>query len=303
MNTQLSTLSQALNLTPMKDYAYGRYQKYLLTISKSSKFLIITINIIDLQHQFESIISQLQGDGTKYPFIQNINHDQASVTFAIADRTEPMLIINMLNQYLELCNQHQVINQGYCSITLVPSDNLKTTYYRGKALQMSDEAINELAAAKPESHYLLASISALALAIIAAIPWAIAYYFGWFVGWLGYLISIGAKFGYELMDNSKTKQKIVIIAIATIIGVLVGNFMVDIYYLVTMINNKELLISYWEIPSVIFYTLANSSEYLQATLSNIGIGLLFGALGMQSTIRSLAQDNKAQQAPLIIKEA
>ena len=71
-----------------------------------------------------------------------------------------------------------------------------------------------------------------------------------------------------------------ILILAVIFGVVVGTFGADIISLVDMINNGELLIGYADIPMFLYLLLTQSPEYLEATLMNLGQGMLFAGVGV-----------------------
>jgi len=303
MNKSISQLAQQLALTATKDYAYGRYHDCLLTIATQPKRLVVTINAIDQDNQMATLLSVLNNTEqyNRYGLL-GYHYNLYSITLEFDLKATPQQVKQLLDQYLPQW-QPLLITNGYCSLCQQPSTALNTVYYQQQVIQISDECLPAIMPqTNQDNHYFLGSVAALLGALICAIPWAIAYYLGWFVGWLGFLISIGAKKGYEMVGGKSGKVKLIIVAVATILGVIIGNFMADIYYIVTMINNGEILARYLDIPYLIVMTLGSSPEYLSATLSNIGMGLIFGGLGMWSTISQLTVENKVHHQPVILKQ-
>ena len=121
---------------------------------------------------------------------------------------------------------------------------------------------------------------------IGAVVWSVILYFGYVTSLVGLLIGFLAEKGYNLFRGKQGKGKIAILVLAVILGVLVGNFGADVFTLVQMIAAGELEgFVYGDIPMLILVVLLEDSEYLMATLSNIGMGLLFAGLGVWGLLR------------------
>ena len=81
------------------------------------------------------------------------------------------------------------------------------------------------------------------------------------------------------------------LVIAVVLGVLVGTVAADAISLAQMIASGELYeFTYGEIPMLIFFLLLNDAEYLTATVSNCGMGLLFAALGVFGILRKTKKE-------------
>ena len=129
-------------------------------------------------------------------------------------------------------------------------------------------------------------IGALLGAAIGAVLWAVVLYFGWVASIIGLAVGFLAEKGYNLFRGKQGKGKIGVLVLAVILGVLVGNFGADVFTLVQMIAAGELEgFVYGDIPMLILVVLLEDTEYLMATLSNIGMGLLFAGLGVWGLLR------------------
>lgn len=129
--------------------------------------------------------------------------------------------------------------------------------------------------------------------MVGAIPWAIVSHFGWFVGWLGFLIGICAIKGYEILGGRPGKPKVVIIVLATILGVAFGQVAATFITISTMIAGGEIpWLSYGQIPQFFILLLANDADFLFALLKDFGLGLVFAALGIWRLIASVAVESK-----------
>ena len=135
-------------------------------------------------------------------------------------------------------------------------------------------------------NYFTGLIGALLGSAIGAVLWSVILYFGYVTSLVGLVIGFLAEKGYNLFRGKQGKGKIVILILAILLGVLVGNFGADVITLVQMISAGELEgFVYGDIPMLILVILLEDSEYMMATLSNIGMGLLFAGLGVWGLLR------------------
>ena len=156
----------------------------------------------------------------------------------------------------------------------------------------ADKVCREIAAGDEDrretagGNYFTGFLGALLGSVVGAVLWAVVLYFGYVASLVGLAIGWLAEKGYNLLKGKQGKGKIVILIIAIIIGVLLGNFGADVIALVEMVNAGELRgMTYGDIPALILLVLMEDSGYMTATLSNIGMGLLFAALGVWSLLR------------------
>lgn len=143
-------------------------------------------------------------------------------------------------------------------------------------------------------NYFRGAIGAILGAILGSVPWAIALYFGWFVGWLGFIIGFLSKKGYELFGGKIGKRKLWIVCSATVLGILFGNVSADFFDFGRLIYSGEIEgVTYWDIPLMYFYWISDS-EVLISVLKNVGLGLIFGALGVASVFREMRRELNPQ---------
>lgn len=134
--------------------------------------------------------------------------------------------------------------------------------------------------------YVQGFIGALVGALLGSVVWAVVLYLGYVASIVGLLIGWLANKGYDLLHGKQGKGKVAILIIAVILGVLVGTIVPDAIYLGQMIQSGELVgFSLMDIPVMILSLLIEDGEYLTATLSNMGMGLLFAALGAFALIK------------------
>lgn len=134
-------------------------------------------------------------------------------------------------------------------------------------------------------NYPLGLIAAIVGALIGAIPWAIVSSFGWFVGWLGFLIAFLASKGYDMVRVKLNMNKLWCVIIAIIIGVLFGQILSDIIYIAMDGSARG------DLMSIFLYYKEHFLEYLKINAANLGMGYLFAALGGFSVVSNIKKEN------------
>lgn len=131
-------------------------------------------------------------------------------------------------------------------------------------------------------------LGALLGALLGAIPWAIAYYYGWFVALLGLVIGIAAKKGYELFHGKSNKAKGVVIILATVLGVFLGEAGAIIYAIYDMwLADPEISalgVTVLDAAFTFFHTLFTDSTLIGDMALDIVMGLFFAGLGIYQTV-------------------
>lgn len=139
--------------------------------------------------------------------------------------------------------------------------------------------------------YLTGALGAIGGALIGAIVWAVVLMLGYVASVVGLLIGFLAEKGYNLAKGKQDKGKIAVLIIAVVLGVLTGTVLADGISLAQMIASGELYeFTYGEIPMLILFLMMNDAEYMTATISNCGMGLLFAALGVFGILRKAKKE-------------
>ena len=139
--------------------------------------------------------------------------------------------------------------------------------------------------------YFTGLIGALLGSTIGAVLWAVVLYFGYVASIIGLAVGFLAEKGYNLFRGRQGRGKIVILILAVIFGVIVGNFGADVIALAQMIASGEAEgWGYADIPLMILLLLVEDPEYMMYTLRGLGMGLLFAGLGVWSQMRRVKAD-------------
>ena len=139
--------------------------------------------------------------------------------------------------------------------------------------------------------HLTGALGAIGGALLGAVVWALVLMLGYVASVVGLLIGFLAERGYNLARGKQDKGKIAVLVIAIVLGVLAGTVAADAISLAQMIASGELYeFTYSEIPMLIIFLLLNDAEYMTATVSNCGMGLLFAALGVFGILRKTKKE-------------
>lgn len=145
---------------------------------------------------------------------------------------------------------------------------------------------NESRKLESEGSYVTGLFGALLGAAIGAIVWALVLNAGYVASLVGLLIGWLAEKGYNLLKGKQSKGKVVILAVAVVLGVVMGTFAADVMTLVQLINETEgMMLTYGDIPQFLLMLLQEDAEYAAAVATNIGTGLLFAGLGVFALLR------------------
>ena len=139
--------------------------------------------------------------------------------------------------------------------------------------------------------YLTGAVGALLGSALGAVVWAIVLNLGYVASIVGLLIGWLAEKGYNLLKGKQGKAKVLILILVIILGVLLGTVGGDALTLVEMMNDGELPgFTVGDIPWFLMTMWQESPEYRSGMISNIGMGLLFAALGVWGILRKAGRD-------------
>ncbi len=133
-------------------------------------------------------------------------------------------------------------------------------------------------------------LGALLGAALGGIVWGVVYYIGYFAAIVGVLIAFLAKKGYELLGGKVCKAKTVVILLATVFGVVLGQ--VGVYCVLFGMDLLSGGYSLMAIPYVFIETLKVDSEFATGFLTDLGAGLFFGILGAIGTALTAKNEHK-----------
>lgn len=143
-----------------------------------------------------------------------------------------------------------------------------------------------------QGNVLTGALGALLGAVVGAIPWAIVLSFGWISGWLGAVIGYCTAFGYRLFKGKPgVAVTLVVCLAATLFGIVIGQIGGDLISIAKMIASGEIPgATMANVFSIYFHYLnTDFASYLQYSLRDLFLGLVFGVGGAFFAVRSMAQ--------------
>ncbi|MCL2354794.1 MAG: hypothetical protein FWC68_02740 [Oscillospiraceae bacterium] len=132
--------------------------------------------------------------------------------------------------------------------------------------------------------YVSGLLGAVAGALIGGIPWGILIYYGWFVGWLAFIIGFASFCGYKLLRGPKNFTiAMVLICAASFASAILWTFMMIIYHGVTVELGLDFHFEY-------FFTIPREiPNFFSLFLEDLWIPLLItaaGLWGINKTVRT-----------------
>lgn len=140
-------------------------------------------------------------------------------------------------------------------------------------------------------------IGALAGALIGAAIWAaVGIFLDLITGLIGFLIGFLASKGYDLFKGRQGRVKLVCVILAVIIGVVVGTCAVYTWVLNESYNTQlaeltDLERRFYEVMTKEEFfkdNLTNNPEFMKEVYKNLGLSLLFAALGCLDLFKGMA---------------
>lgn len=297
----LKKLALSNGMTVAHGVAYGSLRGYAATLSEGAGFkqLILTTRFPD-PAGLNQLHAELNRRNVTREFrVQTMNFTPGGIQIVFTDTVGTMKRIEaFLDWFLPLLSAAAATGVNVCAecggqLTggcwkLVDGVALHVHESCGQKLQA---AVAEEAQAPRPGSYLTGILGAFLGAAIGAVLWAVVLNFGYIASVVGLVIGWLAATGYNLLRGKQGKGKVVILIFAVIFGVLLGTFAADAYTLWGMIRDGTLYgYAVSDIPRLIVFLLGADHEYLTATLSNVGLGLLFAGLGVFALLRRTGKE-------------
>ena len=305
VGSALKKMAKENGMTVAHGVAYGAYRGFAVTMNEGSgwKALEFATRFPDPAAQ-DALERKLNEVDLKRTYrVQGLVIGQRSIAIQFLDNPGTMKkIYAFLDWFMplleesgatkaEICNECGGLTLGDDSWVLIDG----VAHYMHAACKdtVKRELADEAQAAKEEDtgSHLTGALGAIGGALIGAVVWAVVLMMGYVASIVGLLIGFLAEKGYNLAKGKQDKGKIAVLVIAIVLGVLVGTVAADAISLAQMIASGELYeFTYGEIPMLILFLMMNDVEYMMATVSNCGMGLLFAALGVFGILRKAKKE-------------
>lgn len=295
----LKKLAQENGMKVAKGVAYGSLQGFAATMSEGSgyKQIVFTTKFTDAA-QRDELLAQLNQVNVQRTYrVQSLNLAPDAIQIIFTDNPGTMKKIQeFLAWFIPLLQQYGATPFHVCSECGCEVTAGRWLLVNGVAYHLHDACAEKtrrdiMSSEQAEKEqrtgsYGMGILGAFLGAVIGAVVWALVLNMGYVASLVGLLIGWLAEKGYTLLKGKQGKGKLAILIVAIIFGVVLGTFAADYITVADMINAGELSgVAHGDIPVFIFYLLSVDSEYLTATLANVGMGLLFAALGVFALLK------------------
>ena len=303
----LKKLAAANSMTVSNGVAYGALRGYVATLSEGSgyKLLVLSTSFADpvKKTEFLDRISQFGKKQLQKDFrVTNLEVEANSIGVVFQDTVGTMKKIEaFIDWFFPLLDEYVAAKADVCALCgmqiadgcWVMVDGVCHHVHDACAEKIGRDIASDNEQEKQErtGSYLSGAVGAFLGSALGAIVWAVVLLMGYVASIVGLLIGWLAEKGYSLLKGKVGKAKVVILILAVIFGVLLGTVAADAFTLIGMINGGELPgATLADIPLIILVTFVESPEYLTGTLTNVGLGLLFAALGVFGIMRKAGKE-------------
>lgn len=304
IGSALKKLARENGMTVQGGVAYGSLQGFAATLSEGSgyKKIDFAVSFADPANRV-AVTDLLNGTDLRKNYrVLNMAIHGNNIQFTFHDTVGTMKKIQaFLDWFLPILENHGASKANVCSECGMPLENPTWAQVNGicyplhetcaQRVQAAVEADNTRKIEEDTGNYLTGTLGALVGAALGAVVWALVLNAGYVASLVGLLIGWLADKGYNLCKGKQGKGKVVILIIAIVLGVVLGTFGADVMTLASMISSGELYgFGYGDIPMIMMILMQEDTGYMSATITNIGTGLLFAALGVYFILRQTAKD-------------
>ena len=300
----LKKLAAENNMRISAGVAYGDFRGYAVSFWEGAGFkaMAISTKFVDVAG-LNALQAQLNGRNITKEFrVQQISFAPNGVFIQFLDNPGTMKKMEaFFDWFFPLLDESSAAGVNICpecgcpiegddSWTLV--ENVAFHQHRACAEKMRRDIDAEYEKTQEEDtgNYGSGLVGALIGGILGGVVWAAVLLMGYVASVVGLLIAWLADKGYTLCRGKRGKGKVVILVVAVLVGLLVGTLGADAFSLAQMISAGELPgAAYGDIPFM-FLLLFSDSAYVAATLGNLGLGLLFAALGVWAFLRKAGKE-------------
>ncbi len=282
---------------------YGCLCGYAATLSEGSGYKqIVFSTVFPTQTQKDAFMVELNSVNVQRQYrVTQLNIAPHTIQVVFHDTVGTMKKISaFVDWFAPLLEQHGAVKAGVCAACGTPItsgcwklvDGVAYHYHESCAENVRNQVAveNENRQVEAEGSYVLGAVGALLGAVIGAVVWAVVLCLGYVASLVGLLIGWLSEKGYTLLWGKQGKAKIAILIAAVIVGVVVGTAGGYALSFVQLIAEDEAsVLTYSDIPMLMEYTLTDP-ETQSYVLKDVGMGLLFAALGVFALLRKAGKD-------------
>ncbi len=305
----LKKYAEELGFTQAQGVAYGVYNNYMLTLKEGSGWKGATFAAGFPDAESKAAIQALLFDPAtqKDNRIVGVNITDAMVDLRFQDTVGTMDVLkNAVDTVsvrlaeagvrgVECCNACHAGFDGVPGEEVLIDGNV-FYMHSGCVDGLSGVMIENAEQVKKTGSLGAGIIGAILGAVIGAIPWGVASYFGWFVAFLGFIVGIASKKGYELLGGKETKAKPISVLISSLLAVVVIELIIYVLVYHDALLAEGYGTSIADSARFFFYVLAESSEVQGNVVLDLLLSWLFVILGIFPMLREAFAGAKSATA-------
>ncbi len=294
LNVKLKHFAEENHWKIQKNAAYGPYKGYLTYVENSLLSIAMRFLSPEAENQFRAVVGSKQFC-KKYAVASIEVHSNSVEAIFTGSVKKLFMLMDALTEQLQVVGANGMTHCSACGMEIPEGQGVtamcnNSVYYlhEGCYRRDSEMLLHTHEERKKSGNIFTGLIGALLGAAIGAIPWAIAYYNGWFMAVLGLLIGFLAQKGYELLKGRENVAKGIVLIIAVIFGVLLGETSALTYAIYSSwcatpeFASEGLTI--FDAFLTFFYAIGADSELLLNVLEDTLLGLFFAVLGVWQTL-------------------
>jgi hypothetical protein len=268
-------LFSVLSFTKRNNHFYGKIDNCWLVFEKiigKDKTVFFTYLSVNTQSDCDFLINNLKSVDS----IKNIHKIESYLVFDIdVSNINIMELSGILSQISEIFDKGNYQSVCFYCNSEKPV-NFSEHYDRinpiGNICKQSHPSLADMSITNAQ--YFFAFIFSVFGALIGSILWIVIGYFGFYASIAGFIIAIGAYYGYSQSIKRVSSFGIAILIISVSIAVIFSQYILIIINSIKYINIQKLKVP---IDKILFFSFKSLFE--PSSLLNITIGLAFAFIG------------------------
>lgn len=300
----LKKLAKENGLKVSKGVAYGSLRGYAATLSEGSGYKRIVLNtkFTDVDKKNGLQIEINRRNVSKELRVQNLTITPDGIEINFNDTVGTLKKMQaFIDWFFPLLDAASATKADICHSCGMQITSGCWKLIDGRAYYLHDacaqkmistiEAEDEAVRGYEGGSYITGLIGALLGSTVGAIVWALVLLLGYVASLVGLLIGWLAEKGYTLLRGKQGKGKILILVLAVIFGVVLGTVAAEVLSVAKMIAEGDLPgFGYGDIPMLMQWVMEDNPDYIGILLKNMGMGLIFAALGVFALLNKTGQE-------------
>ena len=298
IGTGLTKYAKENGLQVAKGVAYGNFRGYAVSMSEGAGYKQVVFSTKFTQAgDTDALQAELNAvDLPRLYRIQRLSIAPNGILIAFTDNPGTMKkITEFLDWFVPVLSKYSATGYNICTqcggeITQgrwILVEGVAQFLHESCAAKVKAE-IGEAEQAQKEQDtgsYATGTVGAVVGALLGAVVWGIVLCMGYVASLVGLLIGWLSGKGYDLMNGRKDKGKVVILALAVLLGVAAGT--VGGYAVSTWMEIE----SYYSVSLTfaefmeLFVLMLQDGEYMGYIIKDLLLGLVFAALGVFAMLR------------------